>query len=39
MCMSMSNGKGKRGYNMKIKKGGGVVMEGEKLDLTVTYRI
>ena len=39
ICISMSNGKGKRGHNIKIKKGGGVVMEGEKLELTVTYRI
>ena len=37
--MSMSNGKGKRGHNMKIKKRGGVVMEGEKLELILTYRI
>ena len=36
----MRNGKGKRGHNMKIKKGGGgVVMEGEKLELIVTYRV
>ena len=35
----MRNGKGKRGPNMKIKKGGGVVMEGEKLELIVTYRV
>ena len=24
---------------IELEKGGGVVMEGEKLDLTVTYRI
>ena len=38
-CMSMSNGEGKREHNMRIKKGGEVVMEGEKLELTVTYGI